>query len=371
MCKSLIYHNNFMTENHRVLLSLIGSALGNTNVDFKCFRIHWEELYVLALEQGVQGIVFDSLEKLQYDMRPPKDLLLKWIANITVMERTYATYVSTIQEIADIIKAEDLAMLVLKGYGCSLNYPIPHRRPCGDIDIFVMAKDGTHSSDMVKRVNNAITESNKGTFIHDNDHHSVIQYGKFVIENHESILDINTHKSSAVLNKLLESLASDCLQTSQRTNGMVLPSVEFYSIHLLRHMANDFATVKTTLRHVLDWGTFVAKNNIDWNFVYKVMHRANMHKFLNAINSICVDYLGYDSKTFRIEKRDDELRDRVLEDILYSGFQGKIPSMNNKISYGLAKACRMWHNRWKYSIVYDESLLSSFLYSTLNRIKKI
>lgn len=51
-----------MTENHRVLLSLIGSALGNTNVDFKYFRAHWEELYVLALEQGVQGIVFDSLE---------------------------------------------------------------------------------------------------------------------------------------------------------------------------------------------------------------------------------------------------------------------------------------------------------------------
>ena len=223
-----------MTENHRVLLSLIGSALGNSNVDFKCFRIHWEDLYVLALEQGVQGIVFDSLEKLQYDMRPPKDLLLKWIANITVMERTYTAYVSTIQEIADIIKAEDLAMLVLKGYGCSLNYPIPHRRPCGDIDIFVMAKDGTHSFDMVKRVNNTITESNKGTFIHDNDHHSVIQYGKFVIENHESILDINTHKSSAVLNKLLESLASDCLLTSQRTNGIVLPSVEFNSIHLLR-----------------------------------------------------------------------------------------------------------------------------------------
>ncbi len=67
-----------MTENHRVLLSLIESALGNTNVDFKCFRVHWEELYVLALEQGVQGIVFDTLEKLQYDMRPPKDLLLAY-----------------------------------------------------------------------------------------------------------------------------------------------------------------------------------------------------------------------------------------------------------------------------------------------------
>ena len=71
-----------MTENHRVLLSLIGSALGNSNVDFKCFRIHWEDLYVLALEQGVQGIVFDSLEKLQYDMRPPKDLLLPFVHSL-------------------------------------------------------------------------------------------------------------------------------------------------------------------------------------------------------------------------------------------------------------------------------------------------
>ena len=50
-------------------------------------------------------------------MRPPKDLLLKWIANITVMERTYATYVSTIQEIADIIKAEAKREIHLgKGY---------------------------------------------------------------------------------------------------------------------------------------------------------------------------------------------------------------------------------------------------------------
>ena len=359
-----------MTENHRVLLSLIRSALGNSNVDFTYFRTHWEELYTLALEQGVHGIAFDSLEKLQPAMRPPKALLLNWIGNIAVMERNYTAYVNTIREIADIVNAENLEMLVLKGYGCSLNYPIPHRRPCGDIDIFVMEKNGAHSIDIVGRVNKALTESGKGKFIHDNDHHCVIQYGIFVIENHESILDVNTHKSSIALNNLLESLASDCLLTSQRTNGIVLPSVKFNSIHLLRHMANDFATVKTTLRHVLDWGTFVAKNNIDWNYVYEVMHQANMHKFLDAINSICIDYLGYDSKSFYIEKRNDKLRDKVLEDILCPVFQGNMPSMSYKISYGWTKTCRMWHNRWKYSIVYDESLLTSFLYSALNRIKR-
>lgn len=359
-----------MTEDYKILLSLIRSALGNSSADFKCFTPHWEELYTLALEQGVQGVVFDSLEKLQPEMRPPKNLLIKWIGNIAVTERNYTAYVNTIQEIADIVNTENLEMLVLKGYGCSLNYPIPHRRPCGDIDIFVMEKNGAHSIDIVRRINKALTETDKGKFIHDNDHHSVIQYGRFVIENHESILDVNTHKSSVVLNKLLESLASDCLLSSQRTNGIVLPSVKFNSILLLRHMANDFATVKTTLRHVLDWGTFVAKNNIDWNYVYEIMHQANMHKFLDAINSICIDYLSYDSDLFHIEKRNEKLRDKVLEDILCPVFQGNVPSMNHKFYYGWTKTYRMWHNRWKYSIVYDESLLSSFLHSALNRLRR-
>ncbi len=350
-----------MTENHQVLLSLVGSALGNANVGLTCFKADWSELYTLASEQGVQGVVFSSLEKLLPETHPPKDILLKWIGDIAVMERTYTAYVSAIQEIAEVVNKEGFAMLLLKGYGCSLNYPRPSRRPCGDIDIFVMARDGTHTDDMVRRVNNALTENGKGRFIHDNSHHSVIRYGRFVVENHESILDTNSHKSSVELNKLLESLASDCLLSSQEMDGIVLPSVKFNTIHLLRHMANDFATVRTTLRHVLDWSTFVAKNDMDWNYVYEVMHRANMHRFLDAINSICVDFLGYDSGLFHIEKRNDKLRDRVLADILCPGFKGDTPSKSNELNYCWAKTCRMWHNRWKYSIVYDESLLSSFL----------
>lgn len=360
----------FMTENHRVLLSLIGSALVNTNVDFNCFRPHWKELYTLALKQGVHGIIYDYVERLRPDLLPPTDLLLRWAGTITVMERIYAVYVNTIQKIAEIVNAENLAMMVLKGYGCSLNYPKPYRRPCGDIDIFIMARDGSHSVDMVMRVNNAIILNSKGKFIHDNDHHSVIQYGKFVIENHEHILDVNTHKSSKELDKLLEALASDCMWTSSEINGVILPSTKFNSIHLLRHMANDFATVKTTLRNVLDWGTFVAKNNIDWNYTYRIMHQANMHKFLNSINSICVDYLGYDSNLFYIEERDDILRDKVLEDILNLDFHKNIPCKSNKLNYCWTKTCRMWNNRWKYSIVYDESLLSSFMYSAINRINR-
>lgn len=360
------------TEKHKFLLALIRSALGNNSVDLTYFKPDWKEIYSLAIKQGVYGVVFDSLEKLTPEMRPPKDILLKWIGNVTIMERTYNAYVRTIKELAELIKEEELSMLLMKGYGCSLNYPHPNHRPCGDIDIFVMSNEGKHNDSIVGLMNDSIIKKSRSRFIHDNDHHVVIQYGNFIIENHETILDINTHKSSIVLNELLEGLAKDIVEDKSLMDGLVLPSVRFNSIHLLRHMANDFATFKTTLRHVLDWSTFVNKNadDMDWSFVHKVAHESNMHKFLDAINGICVDYLGYNAKIFPIEKKDEGLRDRVLADILNPEFQDELPNMQSRLKYGWVKTCRMWRNRWKYRIVYDESLISSFLCLASNRIKR-
>lgn len=362
-----------LTEEQNFLLSLIRSALGNDGADLSRFRADWMVVYNLAQVQGVHGVVFDTLDNIQKEMLPPKTVLLNWIGNVAMMERTYDAYVCTIKGLAEIVKKEKLVMMVMKGYGCSLNYPIPNHRPCGDIDIFVMTSEGEHNEKVLKAVDKAITEHNQGKFISDNKHHTVIQYCKFVVENHETILDVNTHKSSRVLNRLLEKLASENKDIyTSLAQGLVLPSVKFNSIHLLRHMANDFATVRITLRQILDWSTFVANNatDIDWDFVHEVARKANMHRFLDTINSICVDYLGYNTALFPIVYKDEMLRDRVLADIFNIEYQDEMPEFKNKLRYGLAKTSRMWHNRWKYNIVYDESLCSSFISKTYNRIIK-
>lgn len=362
-----------LTEEQKLLLSLIRSALGNSSADLSCSKVDWAKVYKLAQAQGVHGVVFDILESLSTEMRPPKAILLKWIGNVAIMERTYDAYVRTIKKMAGIVKKKDCIMMVMKGYGCSLNYPVPSHRPCGDIDIFVMTSKGEHNEKVLKAVDKAIIEDNKGKFIYDNEHHTVMQYSKFFVENHETILDTHTHKSSRGLNRLLENLASESnVANTSLEQGLVLPSAKFNSIHLLRHMANDFATIRITLRQILDWSTFVANNanDIDWIYVYEVTCKANMHKFLNAINSICVDYLGYDVALFPVTYKDEILRDRVLSDIFQSEYQDEMPEMKKKLRYGWAKTCRMWHNRWKYNIVYDESLCSSFICKAYNRITK-
>ena len=136
-------------------------------------------------------------------------------------------------------------------------------------------------------------------------------------------------------------------------------------------MANHFATEKITLRHLLDWALFVEKNAeaIDWQFVTDFASRTNMHRFLSAVNRISVRDLGFSGDHFPVPFPDEALASRVLGDILSPEWQGEIPPMKDKVSYAIAKSRRLWHNRWKYRIVYDETLWESFWTLARNRIK--
>lgn len=138
-------------------------------------------------------------------------------------------------------------------------------------------------------------------------------------------------------------------------------------------MASDFASVRTTLRNVLDWSTFVETHEVDWSFVHEVANKSNMHRFLDAINGICVNALGYQADKFPVEQQDDKLKHKVLSEILSCTDNPDPPQLEcsfmDKVAYDFHKTRRMWKNHWKYQIVYDESLLESFLWKAIVRLR--
>ena len=351
-----------MKKSHLILADILKLALGNKksiNIPTEC---NWKDVRALAERQGVQAIAFDGIQQLPKQNLPDKDLVLEWFGQVRCMECIYEKYITAIRTLGEFCNQQYVPVLLLKGYGCSLNYPVPSHRPCGDIDIYL----GKYKSFVEKLV------TDKGSDIdYTNEHHSVFTYKGFVIENHETILDVNSHKSNVCINQLLEQLAEESIKNGREALEVIIPSSKFNSIHLLRHMASDFASVRTTLRHVLDWSTFVMKNDVDWVFVHEVAHNSNMDKFLDAINGICVHYLGYPEEKFPIEVSNKGLEERVLNEILtcedqVDAPQGYMP-FSEKLRYGITKTKRLWKNRWKYKIVYDESLFESFVWKARNR----
>lgn len=55
-------------------------------------------------------------------------------------EYRYELYRRAIAELAGFYGEYGLKMMILKGYTCSLDWPKPEHRPCGDIDIWQFGK---------------------------------------------------------------------------------------------------------------------------------------------------------------------------------------------------------------------------------------
>lgn len=364
-----------MVNDYRdVTFQMLRVALGNAgNIDYAAEQVDWQKMMNFAFRQGITGVCFDAFCSLPKSVRPDDGLFLKWLGNTLLMEERYRQYEETIITLSDLAHNLGMRMLVLKGYGCSLNYPHPKHRPCGDIDIFLMDEYGNHSIDLLHHFESYLGKSQGIKVNTPNAHHSQFKFKGFLVENHSTILDVDAHKSSQYLNDLLEGLTASVEPVIIKRTEVWLPSVKFNSIHLLRHMASDFASVRTTLRNMLDWSTFVETNEIDWSFVHDVASKANMHRFLDAINGICVNALGYQADKFPIEHQDDKLEHKVLSEILTCTDNPDHPqsecSFMKKVSYDFHKTHRMWKNRWKYKIVYDESLLESFLWKAMIRLR--
>lgn len=351
-----------MTSTHTILLGLLRVSLGNGLLGSLPSAVFWEDVFTLAEKQGVAHLALDGLQNLPRNVWPGIETWVEWAGQTASAEAHYRQQEDTLRKLSECLVQHNARMLVLKGWGCSLNYPIPSHRPCGDIDIYLIDSNGV---DMERELGVSADRSNP--------HHGVFQYNGFTIENHKTILDVNKHQSNLYIEELLELLAKDSIESAIK--NVFVPSSKFNSVHLLRHMASDFATSHTTMRHVLDWATFVNANDVDWSFVHDVAKKTNMSRFLDALNGICVEYLGYDIEKFPVLMHDEALRDRVLNDILDPSdrlnpvLSGRDAGIFEKIAYGIAKTRRMIANRWKYQIVYDETLWESFVGLATNRLK--
>ena len=337
-------------------------------------NIDWRTVYGIAVHQGVSAILLDAIGRLPAEARPPKPVLMQWIGQTTMMERMYAKHRERIVELADFYKQHGIKMLLLKGYGCSLCYTKPEHRPTGDIDVFLFGRQD--EADI-------LVEKQHGIKVHREYHkHSTFNYCGVEVENHAKFIDDVSHKSNIRFEQILMSVLDneECLPSP--IDNVLLPSPTFNALFLLRHTGEHFASNEITLRHVLDVGTFFQRyhSKIDWALVFKVYKEERMLRFFNAIATICVEYLGIDAACFASDDKqytyqsDITLADRILSDI----FEKKdvlpmttagIDTISKKLKYAIDKSHRWWHNRWKYQLVYNESLVESFVWLARNRMK--
>ena len=366
-----------MNKNEQILFSLLWAGLNIKREEFPAesslflSSTDWHTVFKLSAEQNVIAIAWNGLQKLHKagviadEQMPPRTGRLSWALSAEQVDKIYRKQEGTIAKLAVVFAKHNIPLMVLKGYGLSLNYPQPNLRKCSDIDIWTMGNQ--EESDRV------LHEELKIDIDDTKHHHTVFYVDGQMIENHFDFINIQAHLSNREIERKLKQYAAKDYTTHQ-VNGttILLPSAQFNGTFILRHSAAHFAAERINIRHLLDWLYFVKKDyqRIDWEELRELCREQNMLRFFNVMNTICVDYLGMNPQWIPCFEREDELEERVLNEILHPEFGEKADPKSGFFERITFKTRRWWHNRWKHRIVYKEGLFVTFVVQVFSHLYK-
>lgn len=359
---------------HKAFIKLVQLGIGKSE-DANILKngISWPDIKMLAEEQGLFAIVLDGIEKVQQNCPIPLDLKLQWIGEtLQNYEGRYTVYEKAIGEMAGFYNMHGYKMMVLKGYACSLDWPKPEHRPCGDIDIWLFGRQ--------KEADDTLRQAQGPGFEVDTSehHHTTFFWGDFMVENHYNFINTHRHYSHRGLEKTFKELGQDdsyyvelkgtstssATSAGSTTEKVYLPSPNLHALFLVRHALNHFASIGINLRQVLDWAFFVEKhtNEIDWQWLTSVLEKCHMTDFYNCLNAICVENLGFEARIFKGVQFNPTLKEKVFADLL---------SPEYNVELGIKNMLKRWKaNRWKHKLCFKENAWTAFCYGVWSHLLK-
>ena len=123
-----------INNTQKAFLELVKAGLwGNGNLDIRIEgTADWQEVYRLATEQSVLGLVLAGLE--HSDVKPPQLMLLQWIWEVQVIEQRNKEMNAFVADLIEKLRKADIYTLLVKGQGIAQCYERPLWRSSGDVD---------------------------------------------------------------------------------------------------------------------------------------------------------------------------------------------------------------------------------------------
>ena len=337
------------------LLWLLSSALGQKNDRPLPIDSDWQAVIDLAMSHGLDAVAFDGLEDV-YAQQPERadelDAALgekkyEWMGYVMQVEQDNEAYLGKLRKLTAFLHDEGFKVLVMKGYGLSLDWPVPAHRPTGDIDIYLYGQ-GEKADQRLKEEWGVKIKQNQ-------DMHSNFPYGKTLVENHATFLNIIGHPSLAGIERFLEQEALTAPMVNLDGIPIHIPTPRMNAVYLPLHMAGHFVFAGMNLRQWFDWAVFVSRHgaSLDWKEVRERMEEAGSLRFLQAINGLLVKHLSIPSACLPDWERDPALEDRIWQEILHP----RDPHAKRSV---WRKLRDFFEAGWRFRIVYRETFLPYF-----------
>lgn len=350
------------------LLAIVRHTLWHDTPALATEDTDWNALFALADRQHIGALAANGIG----DMTPPPEARLKAKGYRLLSENLYRHHEHSIADIAAALRREGIGMMLLKGIGLSLLWPVPNHRAVGDIDIFTFRINDKGLVCCQSEADDIISKSFGIVADNSHEHHSILQINGIVVENHYDFINAVDLRSSRDIERYLKQLVSHDMKTATICGERIfLPPPVFNAVYLIRHIGRHFSGSRINLRQVLDWAFFVRAfhNDIDWNSTAGYWQKIGLLPFAQCINSICIAHLGFPPDIFHgIVSTDRHLTERIVDDIMQPEFTTTPP--DGHIASAFFRLRRFLANGWKRQITYKESSPRAFFSLAISHLRR-
>lgn len=273
--------------------------------------VDWGEVYQLAKEQSVVGLVADGMETLQGEWLKthdsalvPRQWFLRFISYTMRMEKRNLAMNMFIAKLIDRLHKRNMNALLIKGQGVAQCYMKPLLRICGDVDLLLDNKDYQAIKDYLL----PFASSSEPEIKH--RQHLGLIIGGWQVELHGSLRCGYSFRIDKELDKV-------CKETFHGgnmrywTNGDVqipLLGSENDVIYVFVHFMNHFYKEGVGIRQICDWCRLLwsLRDSLDLGKLESRLKNMGVMSEWRAFGMYAVQYLGMPKETMPFYADDEK-----------------------------------------------------------------
>lgn len=332
-----------MDNRKRTFFELVKAGLwGNGDPEIRIDGTKdWGEVYQLAKEQSVQGLVLQGIEAarglgLRGQSSPlvPKELLLQWIGEVQILEQQNKAMNDYIADLVKKMRDADIYTLLVKGQGVAQCYEKPLWRVCGDIDFLLSDESYEKAKFFLVPLASEFETEYIGA------KHLGMTINGWVVELHGSLRVGLPNRINRVLDEIQRDTFYNGNVRSWNNNGtqVYLLGKENDIVYVFVHFLNHFYKEGVGLRQICDWCRLMwtYRDSLNQGLLESRIRKMGLTTEWKAFYNLASRYLGMPDLGSGLMIHDpqfDKKADRIMEFLIKSGNMGHNRNMSHFSKY--------------------------------------
>lgn len=309
-----------MNDTHSLLLRVVSTALFGG----KTLSVDSEYLLPLVNESKAQAVyplafsVLDSQLQEKLTAEQYAECCEDFFRYAIAGTQNFAEH----GELHELMTANDMPYVAMKGLASAMYYPEPNLRSMGDVDFLVTKENVPQAGKLLESISFAVDRGEEDDRIH-------IAYKRppmSIWELHHSVNGIPNNEIGELIRKEMDKAIPTAEVTEVDGLTCCLLDKLHHGVIMLLHTASHLTSEGVGLRHLCDWVVFASTlSDAEFREIFeKKLKRFGLWCFAQVLTLLGIRYLGAPKRVWALEaiesrKLDDETLEGLMNDILRGG----------------------------------------------------